>query len=320
MKLPFYNEFIQVCPRTDAVPLESKFFKGMKIKNGLLFILLVALFPSFQEKDEWISLLDKDLSHWEMYLSYTHKQGYTGEAPRSESGTIIQPVGYNKNERNVFSVVDEKGKPVLKVSGEIYGSVFTKQEYENYHLKVRVKWGDKKYEPRITKLKDSGILYHSIGESGVDYWRSWKLSQEFQIMEGHMGDYWNIATSAVDIRAYLSEGVMSSIADPGQPFLPFGTGTNQSGYCMRSENYESPAGEWTTLELICYQDKSLHLVNGHVVMVLQNSRYVENGKVIPLTKGRIQLQSEAAEVYFKDIQLKHLKSLPKEYAALFRAD
>jgi hypothetical protein len=206
------------------------------------------------------------------------------------------------------------------VSGEIYGSVFTKQEYENYHLKLKVKWGDKKLEPRTDKLKDSGILYHSIGESGVDYWRAWKLSQEFQIMEGHMGDYWNIANSAIDIRAFLSEGQMNSVAAVTQPFLPFGADSNRDGFCLRSENYESPAGEWTTVELICYQDKSVHVVNGHVVMVLRNSRYMENGKAVPLTKGKIQLQSEGAEVFFKDIQIKSLLNMPNAYEAFFRSN
>jgi hypothetical protein len=58
---------------------------------------------------------------------------------------------------------------------------------------------------------------------------------------------------------------------------------------------------------------SLHIVNGHVVMVLENSRYVQNGEKIPLIKGKIQLQSEAAEVFFKDIEIRNLKSLPAKY-------
>ncbi len=136
-------------------------------------------------------------------------------------------------------------------------------------------------------------------------------------MEGHMGDYWNVATSAIDIRAYPSEGQMNSVASATQPFLPFGTGSKRDGFCMRSENYESLAGAWTTLELICYGDKSVHLVNGHVVMVLQGSRYLADGKAFPLAKGKIQLQSEAAEVFFKDIRIRSLDRLPPAYAALF---
>lgn len=285
----------------------------------LLFysFLLLFLTTSFQEKEEWTTLLDKDLSQWRTYLSYRHTTEYDGSLPTDKAGNPIKPIGYDKNVDDMFTVIEEDGELVLKIRGEIYGCIFTKKEFENYHLKLKVKWGDKKYVPRMSKLKDSGILYHSIGESGVDYWRSWMLSQEFQIMEGHMGDFWNIANSAIDIRSYPSEGVMSSIASSNQPFLPFGSGTNGDSYCMRSENHESPGGEWTTLELICFGDKSLHIVNGHVVMILQNSRYDDNGNQIPLTKGKIQLQSEAAEVYFKDIQIRNIQAMPENYKKLF---
>jgi hypothetical protein len=287
------------------------------MKYVFFSIALFTLMASFHTESEWKPLLDNDLSQWESYLSYRHNQSYTGALPKDPTGmSALKPIGYNKERSAVFSVIEQGGEPVLKVSGTIYGCLFTKQEYENYHLKLKVKWGQDKFEPRTKKLKDSGILYHSIGESGVDYWRSWMLSQEFQIMEGHMGDYWNIANSAIDIRAYLSEGKMNSIANAQQPFLAFGSGATD-GFCLRSENYESPAGEWSLIELICFEGKSLHIVNGHVVMILQNSRYMDNGKAIPLTKGKIQLQSEAAEVFYKDIQIRNLEVLPDEYHSLF---
>lgn len=280
--------------------------------------LAFSFFGASTPEDEWIKLLDKNLSNWEMYLSYEHKNNYNGQIPKNDKGEEIKPIGYNKNIKNVFSVIEENGEPVLRVSGEIYGCVFTKEEFENYHLKLKVIWGEKKWEPRLDKLKDSGILYHSIGESGVDYWRSWMLSQEFQIMEGHMGDYWPQANSAIDIRAFISEGVMNSVASERTEFLEFGAGTGRDGFCMRSADYESPAGEWSTLELVCFEGKSLHIVNGKVVMILQNSRYVKDGKSYPLTKGKIQLQSEAAEVFYKDIQIKKLNAMPAEYEKYFK--
>ena len=82
---------------------------------------------------------------------------------------------------------------------------------------------------------------------------------------------------------------------------------------MRSANYEKPAGEWNTLELICFENKSIHIVNGQVVMILRNSRYVDGGEKIPMNKGKIQLQSEATEVFYKAIEIRNLKSLPAEY-------
>lgn len=288
-----------------------------RIPFTLLVFSLLLLSAANPDKG-WTNLLDKNLSKWEIYQSYEHKNGYNGKIPKDAQGNDIQPVGYNKNLKNVFSVIDENGEPVLRISGEIYGCVFTKEEFGNYHLQAKVKWGNKKWEPRQEKLKDSGILYHSIGEAGAEYWRSWMLSQEFQVMEGHMGDYWTQATSAIDIRSFIPEGTMNPVASEKQAFIPFGGGTPNGGFCMRSADYESPQGEWTQLDLICFEGKSLHIVNGNVAMVLQNSRYTKDGQAMPLTKGKIQIQSEAAEVFYKDIRIKLLDTLPAEYVKYFK--
>lgn len=281
-------------------------------------LLLISTFSfiSTQKDGEWENLLDKDLSKWQNYLSYKHKDNYNGKIPKDKFGNDILPVGYNKDTTNVFSVLNDSKSPILHISGEIYGCLFTKKSYENYHLKLQVKWGTQKYEPRKDKLKDSGILYHSVGEAGAEYWKSWMLSQEFQIMEGHMGDFWCQANSAVDIRSFPAEGVMNRVADVKQPYGTFKGGGDY--YCMRSGNFESPDNEWTSLELICFEGKSLHIVNGHVVMALKNSRYsLPDGKEMPLTRGKIQLQSEAAEVLYRNIYIKPISAMPKAYKELF---
>ena len=271
------------------------------------------------QQDGWEPLLDSGLTKWENYLSYRHKIDYNGKVPVDDEGHEIAPIGYNKDETHVFSVIQSPEGPILRVSGEIYGCLFSKKSYKNYHLTMQVKWGDTKYVSRLDKLKDSGILYHSIGKAGVEYWRSWMLSQEFQVMEGHMGDFWCQANSAIDIRSYLPEGNMNSVADISQPFHPFKSGSES--FCMRSCNRESPDGEWTTLDLICFEGKSIHIVNGHVVMVLQNSRYItSDGKEVPMIEGKIQLQSEAAEVFYRDIRIKPLTELPEAYQALYGDD
>jgi len=288
------------------------------MKNLVLLILATFALCSCEEESGWTNLLDKDLSHWDNYLSFKHQIGYNGEEPKDNNGNLIQPIGLNQPGYNVFTVIEEENEPVLKINGEIYGCLFTKEEYSNYHLTLKVKWGGMKWDPRKKLLKDSGILYHSIGAPGIDYWRSWMLAQEFQIMEGHMGDYWNLANSAIDIKAFIPEGTMNPVADKSQAFIPFGEGEEIPGFCLRSANYENYTGEWNTIDLICFEGKSLHIVNGHIVMILKNSRYVENGMIIPLIKGKIQLQSEAAEVYYKDIRIRKLDSLPEEYTHYFQ--
>lgn len=284
----------------------------------LELVLILVFLCACKNEISWTPLLDNDLSAWDTYLSYRLPGDYSGEVPVDENGVTVDPIGLNNNVSNVFSVTDSAGSPVLKISGEIYGCVITKQEYENYHLKMKVKWGNKKWEPRLDKLLDSGILYHSRGEFGDGYWRTWMPGQEFQVMEGHMGDYWNFSTTGIDIRAFIPEGEMNSVASDKQSFVPLGAGSDLPGFCLRSADYESAMGEWTELELICFGDKSLHIVNGHVVMILMNSRSVNDGKSVPLTKGRIQLQSEAAEVYYKDIMIRTISEMPDKFENYFK--
>ena len=88
--------------------------------------------------------------------------------------------------------------------------------------------------------------------------------------------------------------------------------------CRRGADNEKAYGEWNELELICFEDKSIHIVNGQVVMALQDSRiHIAEGDEPSLQRGRIQLQSEYAEAYYRDIQIQPIKSLPKQYAKYF---
>lgn len=284
----------------------------------LLLFTSITLFSFENQEEGWTPLLDENLSQWDTYLSYRHNENYNGDQPKDAQGNLIPPIGANNDQYGVFTIIEENNEQILRISGEIYGGVSTKKEYENYHLRLKVKWGDKIYPPRESLLKDSGILYHAIGPNGAEHWRSWMLSQEFQIMQGHFGDYWSQASSSIDVRAYLPEFIMNPVADKSQPFLSLGDGEKTPGYCMRSANFEKPHGEWNVLELICFEDKSLHIVNGEVVMILKNSRYVKDGNKIPMERGKIQLQSEAAEVFYKDIEIRKLESFPTGYMQYYK--
>ncbi|MGZ3764572.1 MAG: 3-keto-disaccharide hydrolase [Mucilaginibacter sp.] len=282
---------------------------------SLCCILILLSGTSFQPKNEWTPLLDKSLSKWEIYQSFRHKLGYKGEAPKDENGNLIKPIGYNINQDNVFSVIEENGEPVLHIDGDIYGSLFTKKEYGNYDLKLKVKWGTKKYVPRVNEPKDSGVLYHSLGECGVEYWRTWMLSQEFQVTEGGMGDYWSQASSREDVKA-IKKG-QDYFFDKNGTLTPFGSGTGNGGFCHAGVDAENKDG-WNDLELITFGDKSIRIVNGTVVMALSNSRYIVNNQEKPLVKGKIQIQSEAAEVFYKDIKIRSIEGIPAEYEQYFK--
>ncbi len=83
---------------------------------------------------------------------------------------------------------------------------------------------------------------------------------------------------------------------------------------LANPHNENPHGEWNTLEVLCYQNHAIHIINDRINMVILNAYYQENGQQIPLTWGRLVLQSEGAVIYFKDIEYKSLKNRPQQLA------
>ena len=88
--------------------------------------------------------------------------------------------------------------------------------------------------------------------------------------------------------------------------------TFRGGGFMPGGDFEKPAGQWNTLDLYAVGDRSVHVVNGKVAVVLSGLRQNVKGKEVPLTKGRIELQTESAEVFFRNIQLQPIMEIPKE--------
>jgi hypothetical protein len=261
--------------------------------------------------ENWQPLLDAHLSQWDVYLSYRGDQimgVLQGKAPE------LRPIGLNPSHQSVFMVHLQDGKPVLRISGEIYGCIATRQSYSDYHLRAKYKWGTKVWEPRLTEPRDSGILYHSRGEFGVDYWKSWAQAQEMNVMEKNTGEYWTIANVAIDIRAAPKKpGEMAPRWDPTAPWMEFKSPNN---HALAGSDEEQP-GDWNEIKLLCQQDRCVHVVNGKVVMALKNARTVDGPASTPMTGGRLQIQSEAAEVYFRDIEIRALPRLPPQYARYF---
>jgi hypothetical protein len=292
-------------------------------KSTLFFALATAMLSSAcSSGEDWQQLLDKDLSHWRVYQSYQHTNDFRGRAPVDAEGEKIPPIGYDKNLYDLFTVSEEAGEPVLRVSGETYGCVISNQSYRNYHLRLQVKFGQKRWEPRLEKALDSGLLYHSVGDAGVDYWLSWMRSFEFQVMqsgttEGNSGDFWSIAGTKADIKISQPDPEKRTYYyDPEGEWLTVGS-RGVTNFCG-TEDHNSPEGEWTTLELICYEGQSVHIVNGEVVMALKNLRYTDKGEDKPLVEGRLQLQSEAGEVFYKGIEIRPLEQMPEKYVPYFQ--
>ena len=52
------------------------------------------------------------------------------------------------------------------------------------------------------------------------------------------------------------------------------------------------------------------MVNGKVVMELENSLITKGDEIVPLTGGHIEIQSEFAEVFYRNIKIRPIEALP----------
>ncbi|MCK5730486.1 MAG: DUF1080 domain-containing protein [Draconibacterium sp.] len=217
--------------------------------------------------------------------------------------TFLKDRGRDNDPLNVFMVEDG----VIRISGEEWGCITTNEEYENYKLVTEFKWGKIVFDPRLDKARDSGILLHSQGEDGSSG-GIWINSIECQIIEGGTGDF--IVVGDGSDKFQITSTVASEKQGNSFVFDPNGNiETINKGRInwlnrdpkwndilgFRGENdVENPLGEWNILE--CIVDK------GEITIFL-NGILINKATDVKPEKGRIQIQSESAEIFFRKVEL-----------------
>jgi hypothetical protein len=161
---------------------------------------------------------------------------------------------------------------MIHCTGKPNGCLVTQKDYADYVLKVKWRW------PAEGRGGNSGVLLHVQDE------KYWPTSIEAQMLVGRAGDL--LLTNPPDAKL---EGE-NSRQDP------------KLERCFRrvetKEPVEKKLGEWNEMEVTC---------RGGDIMLVINGITVNEGKNGNLHSGRIALQSEGAELDFKDIRIKSLK-------------
>jgi hypothetical protein len=221
----------------------------------------------------------------------------------------------------VFTVVDQvDGAPAIRISGERWGGLVTREAYRDYRLVVEFRWGLATWGERRNATRDSGVLVHGQGPDGntaPDFNGAWMRSVEAQVIEGGVGDFILVAGfdpggRKVQPRLTARAGTDRDgepVFDPKGEAREFESGRinwfgrdpdwqDRLGFRGR-QDVESAHGGWTRLEVIADGDRVTNIVNGTVV---------NEGTRSSLTEGRILLQSEGAEIYFRRVDLEPLPS------------
>jgi hypothetical protein len=129
---------------------------------------------------------------------------------------------------------------------------------------LRLEW---RFNPVTRQAGNSGVLLRMVGPDKV-----WPRSIEAQLHSGNAGDFWNI-----------DEFEMKT--DPART-----RGRNT----RKTHAAERPVGEWNEYEIIVHGGDVILRVNGQEVNRAWDAR------VVP---GKIGLQSEGAEIHFRNIRL-----------------
>jgi hypothetical protein len=237
---------------------------------------------------------------------------------RNADGNYAEPIGSGRDPLNVFTIVNNvDGRPAIRISGEVFGELRTTQSFKDYHLKLQFKWGDRKWPPRDSAQtpRDSGLLYHVHSAPGAGG-RTWARSIELQIQEHDVGDLYAVG-SAIAVRAKARAGTTPALYDydPMGEWTFFSQSQGASGRCIKQPDNERPTGEWNTVELVAFGQEAIHIVNGKVVMRLHGPLRIDSDVPTPVTSGSIILQSEGAEVFYRDIQVRPISAIPAEFAA-----
>ncbi len=159
---------------------------------------------------------------------------------------------------------------ILVCEGKPFGYLITDKEYENYVLKLQWRWGEKLH----IKGRNSGVFVHVVGPNKI-----WPKAVEAQLMADHAGDIWLVDDFKLKVDSKRQDPKVSR------------------HYFRLKDHVEKPVGEWNQYEITCKGDSIRLVING---------QFVNEGTEAELTKGRILLQSEGAEIHFKDVVLKQL--------------
>jgi len=220
--------------------------------------------------------------------------------------TFLQERGRDQDPREVFTVQDG----MIRISGEEWGCITTNDEYENYKILLEYKWGDLTFEPRLENARDCGLLLHSQGEDGGSQ-GIWMYSIECQIIEGGTGDFIVVGDGSdkFQLTCQVSSDKQGNHYYSPSKGHPVTISQGRINWWGRDpewqdvlgfrgkQDVEKPAGQWNTLECIASGDK---------ITVILNGTLVNEATLVSPVRGRIQIQSEAAEVFIRRVELSPL--------------
>jgi len=268
----------------------------MKLKLAAALYLSICLAPFSlvgQEEEGFVPLFDgKSLEGW--------------TSARSSGEGDWGPYSVNAEEKAIHVYAGREAGSEQKTD-----CLNTNKEYSHFILKLEYKWVGPRFAPRPDHDRDAGLLFHVHGNLR----KVWPLSLEMQIGESP-GDKTGYGEKATDKRFHTGDlfvlGGLLRTDTPMKGKRYAKDGERKTGRSVKTSlGAENPMGQWNEMELHVHgSEKATFIFNGETVLETFNftQKVSEDAEKTPLTKGRIGLQAEWAEILYRNIRIKELPS------------
>ncbi|WP_405607889.1 DUF1080 domain-containing protein [Polaribacter sp. Asnod1-A03] len=178
-----------------------------------------------------------------------------------------------------------------------HGLFYTNKKYSKYILKFQYKWGEKITNNFDRWQYDAGVYYH-VSDDQV-----WPIGIEYQIRYNHLTS----KNHTGDLIRPKGAGYDWYSTKEGKSFLSPKDGgiledkSDWMHLAKPTKNYNALNNKWNTCEIIVMGGEyTIHKLNGDIVNMAFN---------LTPSEGIIGFQSETAEIYYRNIEIKEFKDI-----------
>ena len=249
----------------------------MRLLPVLLLCCPLLLFA--QEQSATPLLTDAALTGWTVLIEGR------GQVPAAEQRHFVW-------EDSVLHVLPD----AVAGSTQPFALLVSTDTFSSYDLHLEYRWGEKKYAPRDTAVRDAGFLYHIHDTTAF-----WAGSLECQLQEGDTGDAWIIDSR---VRARINVDAQNFNPSDSEVELRGGLPNRRYTRVPRQYYWEQPG--WNSLDIEVRGDAARYFVNGHLVNAIFRAQQPgpDGEGWVPLDRGPIGLQAEGAELYYRNVTLR----------------
>lgn len=177
----------------------------------------------------------------------------------------------------------------LNTGGNLtHGLFYTNKKYSKFIFRFEYKWGTGIANNFKAFQYDAGMYYHVVDDNiwpkGIEY----QVRYDYTKNMNHTGDFW-----AQQIQWYSKDGQTFALPAEGGNPMPLKNGEHR---CAADAKFNALNGKWNKCEVIVMGNEyAIHKLNGKIVNMATK---------LPYSEGVIGLQSETAEIYYRNIEIK----------------